>query len=206
MSAGVRRIEAVLFDADGVLQRAPAHWLDTVGGLAALGDPDAFLAEVFAAERPCLAGRADLRDALAEVFARWSVTTRTEDAVALWNEIEIDVEVLGAVDALRGRGIACYLATNQHAYRAAHMTTVLGYATRFDDCFYSCELGHAKPSRAYFESVLAAIPHDAQRTLFIDDAETNVVAAREAGLHAAHLPAHSGLRALRAILSRYGLD
>lgn len=56
--------------------------------------------------------------------------------------------------------------------------------TTFKDQFISCEMRLLKPSRAIYDAAVRRIGLPAGEILFIDDNETNVAAAREAGLQA----------------------
>ena len=56
--------------------------------------------------------------------------------------------------------------------------------TTFRDQFISCEMCLLKPSRSIYEESVRRIGLPAGDILFIDDNETNVMAAREAGLQA----------------------
>jgi putative hydrolase of the HAD superfamily len=62
----------------------------------------------------------------------------------------------------------------------------------FDHAYYSHEIGYRKPDRAAFEYVLRAENLKAAETVYIDDLEHNVTAARKTGLQAYHFP--SGAR------------
>jgi len=200
-------IDAVLFDADGVLQRPGAAGRSRLAGLAG-GEHrlDAFLADVFAAEDLCLDGSGDFRAALAPVLERWKCAGRHEHVLEALNDIEPDPDVLAHIAALRRHGIPCYLATNQQPHRARHMSTHLGYARLFDGAFYSCDVGAAKPARAYFAAVLRALGVPAGRILFLDDHEENAAAARALGLQGVRLPPGSGAAGLRRVLAPWELD
>lgn len=65
------------------------------------------------------------------------------------------------------------------------MSENLAYGALFNAELYSCSLGHAKPDREYFQSVLRVIDMPAESVLFIDDHSINVDAARAVGLQAA---------------------
>jgi len=54
----------------------------------------------------------------------------------------------------------------------------------FDAVVYSYECGLSKPDRRAYERALEALGARAENTLFIDDAEENVQAARELGMQA----------------------
>jgi putative hydrolase of the HAD superfamily len=199
-------LEVVLLDADGVVQKTGPGWRSSVAALCA--DPDraeAFLADVFAAEKPCLTGDGDFRCALDGVLRRWNSEVRLEEALRVWTLIDPDEAVLGVVRRLRARGVRVALATNQQAHRAAFMSEELGYADCFDRLFYSCELGHAKPALGYFRAVLDGLDVTPGRALFVDDHAANVEAARAAGLAAAIFHVDDGIATLERLLREHGL-
>ena len=196
-------ITAVLFDADGVIQRPSATWRPSLESLCSDATRvESFLAEIFAAERPCVAGGADFAPALAVVLERWGCVLPVTQVLHMWSQIDPDPEALELVAALRRAGITVGLATNQQSYRAAYMSTGLGYAARFDHLFYSCELGASKPSHGFFQTALRRLARRPEEVLFVDDNEANVVAARQVGLHA---DVAGGAAAMAAILERHGL-
>lgn len=67
------------------------------------------------------------------------------------------------------------------------------FGENFDDlfiqCFYSDEMHLRKPNQDIYQQVMDTIRLDPQKTLFIDDNEANITAARAFGLHAYHLAA-----------------
>jgi putative hydrolase of the HAD superfamily len=199
-------IRLLLLDADGVVQRAGTSSYAVLATLVAAEDRDCFLAEVFAAEAPCLTGRADFIEALRPVVERWRLARSAAELAALWRDIVVDASVLEEVRKLRARGTDCALATNQQHYRAHHMVDVLGLQRHFDALYFSCELGFAKPHPMFFETVLLRHGVPAQHALFIDDREENVRAARACGLAAEHFPEHGGVAALRPLLAKNGLE
>ena len=209
-SARMGTIEAVLFDADGVLQSTPPGRRDSLAALLPPGDEDAdgFIDEVFEVERPALAGAGDLIADMEGLLRRRGSAADATEILRLLNAIHVHSEVLEVVARLRESGVRCYLTSNQQRHRAAYMSDTLGYRAHFDGEFYSCDLGHVKPSRAYFERVLDAIRTPPNRVLFLDDHEVNVKGAREAGIHASVFQLHRGVdnrRALTKLLLRYGL-
>lgn len=196
-----------MLDADGVVQLPRPAWRSSLEALCPHPDrADAFLADVFAAEVPCLIGTADFEQALLRVLRTWQSTTPIADALRIWTEVDSADEVLHLVAQLRHDGVTVALASNQQAYRAGFMTSALGYAAHFDHLLYSCELGHAKPSPAYFSAALARIMIDPEQVLFIDDHEPHVAAARARGLQAEVFHVTHGIERLHQILSTYGLD
>jgi putative hydrolase of the HAD superfamily len=201
---------AVLFDADGVIQRAPAdiHIRLTMALGAAPSDREACMADYFAAEAPCLTGAADFAEALTPVIAKWNATCDAAALVAEWRTIEVDHSILALIDALRRSGVYCALASNQEHHRAHHMSETLAYRQVFDREFYSCHLGHMKPSPDYFHEIVRQANLDPGRTLFIDDRIDNVEAARRAGLQAEQFvlgEIGAGAEPMQRLLRTYGL-
>jgi putative hydrolase of the HAD superfamily len=198
-------IETVLFDADGVIQGPTVDWRATLAGFVPAEAADEFVLDLMVSERPSIAGKGDFREAVAEVLERWTATASVDEVLQLWHRFEADPVVIGWIQELRAAGIGCHLATNQHSYRRAIMNDERHYADWFDQSFYSCDLGLAKPDPAYFRAILAAVGKPASSTLFIDDNEPNIDGAREAGLHAELYDLSEGHEALRELLARYGL-
>lgn len=201
-------IEAVLFDADGVLQRPSVWWrqaFEQLLGTTAAASIDAFVRDFDAAERSALRVSAGFEDILASLLDRWNCSGRVSEVLQILTMIEVYDDVMGAVQSLRLSGVPCHLATNQQAHRARHMSEVMAYRTRFDREFYSCYLGAAKPELEYFATILRELNLPGQSLLFLDDRQENVAAAREAGLRAAVYDGGDGVAALRRILFDFGL-
>jgi len=200
-----RMISAVLFDADGVIQRPTIDWWSRLTSFAPAGQGDAFVADLMTAEKPSLVGKGDFRDAVADVLRRWNLDLRLEDALEPWHWFAAEPAVVSLIGELRAAGIGCHLATNQQAYRRAIMQDERGYGEWFDQTFYSCDLGLAKPDPAYFRAILEAIDLPASSVLFIDDNESNVAGALSVGLQAEVYDLSSGVDALVDLLRRYEL-
>jgi HAD superfamily hydrolase (TIGR01509 family) len=199
-------IAAVLFDADGVIQRPTIDWR---AALATFVRPDQaadeFVLDLMTAEQPSLVGKGDFREAVAEVLDRWDSSRPVDEVMELWRHFEAEPEVVALIQDLRAAGIGCHLATNQQPYRRAIMRDERHYGDWFDQTFYSCDLGVAKPDGAYFRSILQTIDQPASSVLFIDDNENNVKGARGVGLHAELYDLVDGTDALRSLLKRYEL-
>ena len=199
-------IAVVLFDADGVIQRTAGGWRERFASM--LDDAthlDAFVAEIFASERPCLTGAVDFPTQLGEVLRRWNSRTTVEQALTVWTNIEVDQRVVDLIRALRRSGVTCCLASNQQTHRAGYMSGELGYRSLFDREFYSCRIGHAKPDAAYFERILEELRLEPAQALFIDDVEPNVLSARQVGIPSVHFPANAGADALSGHLAAHGI-
>ncbi|MGZ4458833.1 MAG: HAD family hydrolase [Nocardioidaceae bacterium] len=194
-------VRAVLWDADGVLQRHGGDWRAAYAGL---GLADGFLEELWAVEVPLMTG-GDFPAAVADVARRHGVDAPVEDLLAPWRSIEPVAETLDVVGGVRAAGVRCYLATNQQEYRGTFMKQSLGYDDHLDGAFYSYELGYAKPDPAYFRAILDALCLDGAQVLFVDDRQANVDGAAEGGLRAECWHHDDGVDRLRAQLARHGL-
>ncbi len=97
-------IQAVLFDADGVVRRTKPDWLSRLKQLC--GDPDRvqFLTDVFDAELPCLVGAGDFESSIAKVLKQWNSAATASDALNIWTMIDPDDTVFELIRALRSNG------------------------------------------------------------------------------------------------------
>jgi len=205
----VRPPRAVLFDADGVLQRT-ADWREDLG--EAVADVDdrrtgQLLDDLAGAEGPpTLTGEADLDRSLTHVLDRYEEVDLPVEAVHdAWHAIELHEDVLDGVRRLAGRGLVLALTTNQNEPRAAWMRENLPYDELFDAHFYSCEVGLAKPDPAYFTHVLEALDVAPEDALFLDDTAVNVEAAAGLGIRAELFARDAGRVELERILALHGL-
>ena len=197
-------IAAVFLDADGVVQLPARDWRAKLDSVCPMADrTDAFLADIFSAEDACLTGERDFENELSCVLERWGGEGSIDAVLEIWTRVEPDGEVLELVGELRRNGIRVALATNQQRRRAVDMSK--RYASIFDDLFFSCELGHAKPSTGFFLATLEAATMAAHRVLFLDDNEKNVTAARSVGMRAEVVHLGEGARFFRKILRSYGV-
>ena len=200
-------IQAVLFDADGVLQQPMEGGRERLASLCGVPSrKEEFVTDFLSAEMPCLRGDADMTEVIGEVLKRWDSPYSVEHAIETHTKIvAMNPESIEVVRALRKSGVPAYLATNQHEYRAQYMSEVFGYADLFDGEFYSCRLGAMKPDPDYFHSILESLPIPAERLLFIDDRERNVFAAKSVGIHGVEYELGEGVEALRDILREHGI-
>ena len=196
----------MLLDADGVVQKAPDDWIQRVAALAPEEEhAERFLTELFAAEKPCMLGKERFQDALARLLHEWGSGVSVDSALGLWTLVEPDDDILALVGGLRASGFEVALVTNQQAHRAAFMSQSLGYAEHFDKLFFSCDLGAAKPSQAYFSSVVRSLDASVDQLLFIDDSETNTSAAAAFGMAAERFHLSEGAGRFARILANHGV-
>lgn len=91
---------------------------------------------------------------------------------------------------LRQKGYAIYLFSNTNETHLAGVKMSMGvetfqyFETLFDQCFYSCRIGHRKPDEEAFRYVLHQAGLEADKTLFVDDGNMHIEGARRVGLEA----------------------
>jgi HAD superfamily hydrolase (TIGR01509 family) len=201
-------VNAVLFDADGVTQRSGKDWRSSF--LSVLGSDraehlDEFISAIFDAERPFLTNSEDFRGELIRILSDWGCYSRLDQLLSVWTSIDLYAEVIQEIGMLRGSGICCYIASNQESFRAAHMSHALGYKNIFDDEFYSCNIGYAKPDSEFFRLIIESLGLPPEKIGFLDDNEPNVFAAREAGMKGATYQGTSGTGELWRRFSMFGI-
>ena len=198
--SGARGVRAVLFDADGVVQQNPPDW---DAKLRRFGD--GFVDDLFASEVPAMVGERSFSEVLAEVIERWQVPVSASALLEHWCEVSVRADTVALVRSLRVAGLGCWLASNQHAYRASFMRRRLGYDEAFDGQFYSCDLGVLKSSPEFFSLVLDRLGLPAADVLLVDDGASYVDVARSAGLRAVQWCVDDGIDELRRLLASHGL-
>lgn len=141
-----------------------------------------------------------LEDLLPEYLSIWGWSGSTQKFIDFWlkSEDRPHSEVLECVDELRRCEHRCYLASNQERNRAEYIDRHIGFGQRFDELFFSCDLGLAKPDHRFFDVVAHQISADPSEIKFWDDSEVYVEAAADAGWEAALFV---GLDSLRQINS-----
>ena len=85
------------------------------------------------------------------------------------------------IKLLRSKGYHTYLMSNTNEIHWQHTLSLYRYQieTLFDDVFLSFKTGAIKPDERFFESVDRRIHADPKQTYFVDDLETNRIAAAE---------------------------
>ena len=189
----------IFFDVDGVLiagwhakPERRRRWDATLK--ADLGvDPDALQEKFFATPagefaslmHACVAGRLDLKEALAGVLPSLGYSGPVDAFVAYWLEKDsnLNLEILEIVKRLaRCPGVELYVVTGQEHYRAGYLWNTLGFRDHFKDILYSARFGHLKGTAAFFASIDAMLGIGAgEAPLFFDDQEEVVSLARDAG-------------------------
>lgn len=202
------RIEAILFDADGVLQRPKIRWRAAFSALPGLSDEvslETFCGNFILAEELFLESRHDFLPPISEITKTLSSEIDPNDIIEIVNNIEVDWNILKWIQDIRSAGIECHIASNQQSNRAKYMSETLRYGDLFDREYYSCWIGAAKPKTDFFRFILSDLRRNPERILLFDDSPKNVSAARDAGLNAEVFQGVSGADCLRDLAAQYGI-
>lgn len=198
-------VEAVVFDVGNVLYRWEPRSLyrRLIGNDRAL---DAFMSDVVTMEwhHQHDMGR-DFADTSAELSALYP---EHRDLIALWgprfNDSLTDMEGMRSiVERLDARGIPLFGITNfSHEFWPPFRAREADLFDRFRDIVVSGDEKMAKPDPAIYQLALTRFGLSARQTIFIDDREDNIDAARTEGM-AGHL--FTDAAALEADLTARGL-
>ncbi len=109
-----------------------------------------------------------------------------EEFAAAWSDIFwINEPVARLVERLKGLGYTLVLGSNTNDLHAAQFRRQFAETMAcFDRLVLSYEVGHIKPSAAFYLACAEAAGSPARDCLFIDDLPENVEGARAAGLSA----------------------
>jgi 2-haloacid dehalogenase len=191
-------VEAVVFDLGGVLldwnprylyrtliddEAELEHFLETVCTLQWHAAHDRGVPF----ERSC-AELAARHPGQAELI--WAWARRSEEMVA--GAIDGSVAILRE---LLARGMPCYALTNMEAETYPLRRERFPFMGWFHGTMVSAHEGIIKPEPAIFLRMLERFGLRAATTLFVDDSERNVAAARTLGLQALHFRSPAQLRA-----------
>ena len=111
----------------------------------------------------------------ADLIRAWG--ERSEEMIG--GAIEEVVEILAA---LRARGVPCYALTNMEAETYPLRLARFEFLRWFDGTVVSSAEHVVKPDPEIFRRLLSRFELTPERTVFVDDAEANVAAARELGM------------------------
>lgn len=178
-------MKALIFDADGMIvhgDRFSSRLAREYGIPLEITAP--FFKNVFPA---CLIGKADLRKELSKYIGQWGWNKSIDDLFRVWFDEahnRIDMGLIPIIEESRGKGVKCYLATNNEKYRTENLVRDRGLGEWFDGVFSSADIGSKKPEQAFFEGIFRRIPENKEDVIFWDDDLENIEGAKAYGLTA----------------------
>ena len=130
------------------------------------------------------------------------------DPRAFFGAMRDEIDRSGVVDTVRelqARGVRHCIITNNAKEFADSWRTLIPVDELFDEVVDSSAVGLRKPNPAIYELALARLGvTDTSRTVFLDDFEPNVAAARALGMHGVLVehpdPAMAELRRLTGLV------
>lgn len=177
-------MKVLLVDADGVVLKKNAEYFSEIFARNQ-GVPLEIVAPFYKNEfQLCQRGEADIKEELLKYLPSWKWEKTPTDFLNLWftSDVSLDDEVVAHIQALRARGIKCYLVSNQEKYRAEYLKTKFEERSVFDGHFFSCDLGTHKSSSEYFKKVLESIACNPGEVRYLDNDQKNVDSAASLGI------------------------
>ena len=178
--------KVILLDADGVvLKKGPEYFSERFcreyGG--PVDEVRAFFKNEF---RQCQVGKADLIQELDKRLPGWGWDKSTQEYLRYWfaNDVVLDKEVLKVAKEIQGKGIECYLTTDQEIYRSEYLAVQL--FGKLNGAWFSCDLGVPKSDPEFFKEIIRRWEgrYKPEEIWYWDDEQSNVDAARAAGINA----------------------
>ncbi|MCT1441440.1 HAD family hydrolase [Corynebacterium glucuronolyticum] len=191
---------ALLFDLYGVViqHRTPA---DRARVADQLGVTDGFW-ETYERTRPPY-------DAGAISDADW--WRALDPSIDLDTALRIEAETLSHaypamvnfLSTLKEAGFRIGVLSNLPYVLADNLLAVHPWFTHLDSLTFSCRIGVNKPDPRAYAHALADLGADAEDTLFFDDTQANVTAAREVGLMSALVDRADPVASVRAAMKKF---
>lgn len=135
----------------------------------------------------CLVGDKDLKKAVLPYLKKWGWDKGVDALLEYWFALEnsTDKDLVTYIKELRGKGILCFLATNNEKYRFQYMLDVMGLKNVFDKTYASAHLGHKKPNQGFFLKIFKDLKNTKkEEILFWDDRLGHVQGAKDFGIQA----------------------
>ncbi len=113
--------------------------------------------------------------------------------IEMW--ANVNAQMVAWLRQLRRAAIKTALLSNMHPAMISHLRDNFDWLDLFDFKTFSAEVRLIKPDRAIYEHTLRGLGAKAEQTLFVDDREINLRAARELGIRALQFHSIGQLRA-----------
>ncbi len=124
----------------------------------------------------------------------FSYTESYEEFVTLWNGIFTSKpEVEEIIRALAGH-TRLFIISNTNPLHFEYIARHYDILDSFEEVFLSYRIGFCKPEKEIFHAALERTGVNASRSIFIDDMEIHVEAARKLGFQALHFASAKGLK------------
>jgi putative hydrolase of the HAD superfamily len=181
-------IEAVIFDYGEVIsERADPVHLTNMARIGGLDEP--VLKELYwkfrdEYDRGTYRGESywgAIGDVAGRRFSDGQIRELVHEDIVSWSRVR--APVLAWQRKLAEAGMKTAVLSNMMPDLLLHMRRDFDWLRHFTYQTYSCEIGAVKPEEKIYRHVLAGLGVAAERALFLDDREVNIVGARAVGLH-----------------------
>jgi putative hydrolase of the HAD superfamily len=134
-------------------------------------------------------------DGFISFFQSYNQKLTTKEITDAWNKMLLDIpqERLKLIDKL-AKQYRIFLLSNTNEIHLSYIDNyvlenfqIKSMLVNFEKAYYSHELGLRKPNPAIFEHILLDKNLVAEETLFIDDSEEHIIAAKQLNLKTHHL-------------------
>ncbi|HLX63852.1 MAG TPA: HAD family phosphatase [Planctomycetota bacterium] len=208
-------IEAVIFDIGGVfieldfsravrraaaaLNRSPEDVMERLFGAGGALNADRM---AWMNEYEC--GRIGDAEFHAKVERRLGAAVPFEVFTAAWCDVFLQPihDTMDLAGALHARGLKVGVLSNNNALHWRVLRPMLPVVEKLKYVFLSHEIGLRKPKVGAFQYALEKMGGRAERTVFVDDLEENILAAKRMGMKTVHA---ANPRAVREGLAALGL-
>ncbi len=185
----MNKIKAIIFDADGVV--IDSHRMFSILYQEKYKIPyEKMLVFFNGVFQDCIVGRADLKEVIKPFLKDWKWDGSMDELLEFWFRAEDkpNLKMIEYIKKLRGKGIKCYLMTNQEKYRTEYMKKEMNFDNIFDQVFSSAYIGYKKPDIQLYEAAYNKINNeikvDKDEVIFFDDGEKEVKGAINFGIKA----------------------
>ncbi len=181
-------IKVILFDCDGIIVKEHKYFIQRLkedfGIVLNYEAHNSFFKNEFLL---CQAGKLDLKIELIRQMPKWGIDWSVEKLVEYWfnGERDLDKRVVETIYTLRGKGVKCYLSTNNEKYRTQYLTDEVDLKNILDGIYSSAFLGFMKSNQGFWQALYQDfLDIKKNQVLVFDNKQENVQSAREFGFSA----------------------
>ena len=183
----------ILFDVDGVLINLPHYFSKELQKEGYENAPESLNSFYHGEDsRQCSEGKAEAERSVAPYLEKFGWTGSARDYFERQFYFEkkyLDDDLISLVAELRGRGVRCYLCTDQMANRAEFLLREMGFEDIFDGHFISCQIGFRKCHEEFWNWVVMDLKKEfpelkLDEVAYFDDIQNNIDVASKVGIRA----------------------
>lgn len=178
-------IKAIIFDLGKVLLDYDLKMIADEMARLSGKDPEEIMKTIFEIymDHSLDTGQSPVEYFIKDVIAYLDIDLSFEDFRNIWCDIFwVDKEMVDYVQKLRKK-YPVYILSNICELHHEHIENTFSISNWADEVFVSYKERLIKPDVRIFKNVLKRINYEPYETVFIDDREENVIAARELGMH-----------------------